>query len=478
MSNTSMTTQILYKTYSQAKATIDKYFVNSTPLVSVGHKKFTIGDVVACAVLSGTNTYFIGTRGSGKTLLSEAVYKGLFNSEGFYLRGDVNMQLKDLYLALNLQGSTDEQIYQIAPSIKFNICLVDELNRVPGVIQNQFLNVLDGYVEIRGRKYQLGVKDEKSKYVLTLATGNIQCDGEYTGVFDEDIALMNRISLVINTDSVPLAPGDVAEITRRKSSKERIENNSMRDEIVECNAALRAERESDPEVSATLSLLNEYAHRFYRYVQMSGGEVDKLNVPEWRDNLDSQHAAGNLNTYCSDIAVRSFVESPKLAFAMYKVAEVEAGLMKSLQYPVAWDDMKSFTEAYVAALKLALTYDRHFIPHDTQRALGKSRQEVLNGAFRELSNYINAEPFEEAVVALAEFYDAVKDGSLEKRCDNDRTLLENMSSIVSDGMNKGNTTFGALSGIIKNTMDRLAREERQKKLLGETGKSSIIIVSH
>jgi len=467
MQSTSATTQTLYKSYSQAKATIDRYFVNSTPLLSVGHKKFTISDVVACAVLSGTNAYFVGTRGSGKTLLSEAVYKGLFNGEGFYLRGDVNMQLKDLYLALNLQGKTEEDIYQIAQSIKFNVTLVDELNRVPGVIQNQFLNVLDGYVEIRGRKYSLGVLDDKTKYVLTLATGNVQSDGEYTGVFDEDIALMNRISLVINTDAVPLAPGDMAEITRRNSSKERIENDSMREEILSCNAELRAEREKDSEVSATLSLLNEYSFRFFRYVDANSQSLDKLNTPEWRDQLDSQHAAGNLNSYCSDISVRSFLESSKLAFAMYKVAEAEAELMKGSEYAVEWNGMKSFTQAYLAALQLALTYDRHFIPHDTQRSLGKSRQDMLDGAFREISDYVNAEPLEEAVATLADFYESMKENSTN--------IMEKFREFASKAHeSKGSAMFGAVSGIIKNTTERLQREERQKELAGEEKKSSII----
>ena len=66
--------------------------------------------------------------------------------------------------------------------------LVDELNRCIGLVQNQFLNIADGYIEIRGEKYYLGQEDG---YSLMFATGNPPRNGDHTGVFDEDVALLS-----------------------------------------------------------------------------------------------------------------------------------------------------------------------------------------------------------------------------------------------------------------------------------------------
>jgi len=52
---------------------------------------------------------------------------------------------------LNLNGRTMEEIMQISSEIKYMFALFDELNKMPGIIQNQLLCFLDGYVELRGK---------------------------------------------------------------------------------------------------------------------------------------------------------------------------------------------------------------------------------------------------------------------------------------------------------------------------------------
>lgn len=136
---------LIPKTYYDVRQTLNQYFVNRTPLLTIAEKQFTITDVVAAAILSKTNMYFVGTRGSGKTLLSEAVYKGVFNGKGFYLRGDLNLRVKDLFTKLNLDGKTEQEIFQIASS------------RSPSFIQllfcSVFLQSMRGFTRRKDIKY-------------------------------------------------------------------------------------------------------------------------------------------------------------------------------------------------------------------------------------------------------------------------------------------------------------------------------------
>ena len=120
-----MTDKKFYHTFLEVSERLKKTFINRTPLLSVGHKAFTVTDVVSAGVLSNTNMYFIGSRGSGKTVLAETLWRSIFNEDGFYLRGDINLQLKDLLVNLNLNGTTEEEIYRLSNAARYISGLVD-----------------------------------------------------------------------------------------------------------------------------------------------------------------------------------------------------------------------------------------------------------------------------------------------------------------------------------------------------------------
>ncbi len=449
----------LYSTYLDLTETLSRYFVSSTPVLTCGGKAFTINDVVAAAIQSNTNMYLIGSRGTGKTLLGEVISRSIFGEKGFYLRGDTNLTLKDLFMRINLHGKTDEEIYRIATEhIKFIFALVDELNRVPGIVQNQFLNLTDGYIEIRGRKYPLGI----GNYMLLVSTGNPPTNGEYTGVFDEDLALLDRISFIINTDEVEPANGDVAKMMEMGVDKSLIERGDLSQGVLASHAHLSKTMAEDTEMSLAISLLGEVVYHSFRYVSVSaegaaqGKKVDKCKVPNWRDSLHGEHAGGNMISYVSDVSVRTLKAARKLGFAIYKIAGMEAELMGSKGVHIAPLDKSDFLDSYFGALKLALTYDRRFIPTDLPKSLSKDHPEVLDGAFTDLRSIVDTDNFEDAGVTLGVFFEAMKAGDV-----NEMQSLIQIAASVQD-----NPLMGFVRGIMEAKVRE--REERQRiRLLRE-----------
>lgn len=399
-----MSDRRLFATYLDIKERLDRYFVNDNPMLTCGAKTFTISDVVTMAVQSNTNMYLVGSRGTGKTLLAEVIRRAVFNDDGFYLRGDVNMNIKELFMRLNLQGKTEEEIYQQAKSVAFLIMVLDELNRVPGVIQNQFLFVLDGYMEHRGKTYPLGIGD----YMLAIATGNPMTNGEYTGVFDEDSAMLDRIPLVINVDEIEHAPGDIARIIAEDTEKNRIVTGDLSKDVVASYRYLTDVRHGDLEAVAAVSLLAEFIYPQFRYVTVGGKRLDKLQEQNWRDLLLGQHAGGSTISYVSDVSVRMLKSAARLGFTMFKIASIETELLNRKGMKTKPIEYTDFLDSSLNALKLGLTYDRRFIPAEFPQQIGKTHTEMLDGAFRDLSSSLDTEVFQDATLMLLEFHQALR----------------------------------------------------------------------
>ncbi len=444
-----------YKAHLRLSKVLGGSFRNRTPLVTLGHKQFTIVDVVALALQSKTNMYFVGSTGSGKTLLAESILKSVFNNKGLYLRGDINLQLKDLLVKLNLQGKTEEEIYQLAEAMKYNFALIDELNRVPGVLQNQFLNIADGYVEIRGKKYSLG----ENNYMLMAATANPVSNGDYTGVFDEDLALLNRISLMINFDEIPLEVGDVFDIGLSHTNKDNIPLGDLSEEVLSSYLHLREEMKNSPETTFLGSLLKELIYNSFRYVSTNGKILDKTLVKGWRDELQGQHSAGFTMSYCSDIPVRTLLSMDRLAFSMFYIADAEANLMDEAGYGINGMiqlNISDLIQSYMNTLKLALSYNRKFIPEGLPEQLGKTHAEVLDQAFLDFQSSLDLDEFEKATLFLMEFSEALEN--------NDEQIIQNSLSIASNSENHQSKNLFSPYKIACKIVESKERELRETEI--------------
>lgn len=457
-----------FRTFFTIQKRLDNVFINKTPLLAVGPKHFTTNEVVAAGILSRTNMYLMGSRGSGKTLLSETVKKNVFGDAGLYLRGDVNLQLKDLFTKLDLTGKTDEEIYRISETINFNFALIDELNRIPGVLQNQFLNIADGYVEIRGKKTRLG----NEGYMLMMATGNPSCEGEgYTGAFDEDLALLDRIPLILNMDETELAGGDVFEISARsidKNSNTNGEVSNLTSEVIAAHESLNRKLKQDPEAMTIKALLMEVIYKSFRYVRIGGQTVDKAKNPQWRDQIISGMKSTNscLPFLCSEISVRTLQEAGRLAFALFEMTRNELTILSTAgvqvnSFPpdVALD---AFFESYTESLKLALRYDRRFIPGDLPEQFNLNHGEMLHGAFEEIRNSVSTDDLTKAYFTICEVTEALNQQDAQSEASaiaimdsTDHVFRESRKSLVDIG--------GIVKSVIASKL--LARQEEVRRML-------------
>jgi energy-coupling factor transporter ATP-binding protein EcfA2 len=426
----------LFANFLDLRERLKASFVNETPVVVCGNTAFTINDLVAVAIQSGTNMYLIGSRGSGKTLLAETMRRSVFGDRGLYLRGDVNLNLKDLFMRLNLHGKTDEEIYQVAETMKYIFALIDELNRVPGVLQNQFLNLVDGYVEIRGQKYYLG----SDEYMLAVATGNPPINGEHPGVFEEDIALLDRIPLIINVDEIEHAQGDIASIMVADVEKSRIPLGDLSADVLGAHRYLTQKRLEDPDILATLALLSEFAYNQFRYVDVSQRRLDKAQDDGWRDHLMGEHEGGRIISYVSDVSVRTLKHAARLGFAIFKTASVESELLRSQSVDVEPVGYTDFLGSFLDSLRLALTYDRRFIPAELPKQLDMTHKEMLDATFKDLSSAIDVDSFHDAGILLTEFISASQAGDDDEA----RKVVDAISKAVEE-----NPAFATAHGIME-----------------------------
>jgi len=452
-----------YRTYLDVVKSIESTFINNTPVMSVGTMNFNVAKLMAAAVLSKTNAYLVGARGSGKTLLAETIYRSILNEDGMYLRGDLNMTVKDLFRAVNLDAKTDEERVMVSKRIRHLMALIDELNRVPGPLQNQFLNLMDGYFEINGKKYYIG----NQNYFLAIATGNPPTNGDYGGTFDEDLALLNRIYLLINTDTVKLADGDAAEIARRAIDKSRIPLGDLRRKVLSSYRRIEENVMGNSETAEAYALLAEMTFKAFRTVKIgprgAEKEVDKAVEENWREILltqrqgGGQHSGAELISYCSDIPMRTITGTGRFAFTLFDIASLSAKVDNKTGKKTPIPGNSEHIATFFEVLKLALNYDRRFISPELPEQLGKSRGEMLSKAFNDLSSRIDPDLFENGIIALQTFDEALANG-------NERDI--NQIVQAHENVKGQSPIFSAVLGILK---DRIRRRNEKLDYERQTG---------
>jgi len=186
---------------------------NDREVIRVRDEKFTTKDVIIAALIARLNVFLVGEAGTGKTQLMNDVMNAYFNGAALDLRGSTDLDLRGLLTRMNLEKlysgkGTSEDVFELSEKMRFSLALIDELNRCPPVIQNQFFNITDGYIEFQGRKVYLG---DNSNYFVGIAAGNLG-DGIYTGTFSIDHALRDRLHLTLDTDFYMPEDEDILEI--------------------------------------------------------------------------------------------------------------------------------------------------------------------------------------------------------------------------------------------------------------------------
>lgn len=336
--------------------------------MNIGGLDIFVPDLVAAAILSKSNTYLVGGKGSGKTLLADIVHKSVMNGEGFYMQGDKDLIVKDLFTQINLSGQTDSEIFRAAlDRVQYMFMLIDEINACIGMVQNQFLNIADGYVSIRGERYDLGMKD--MDFSLMMATGNPTNRGSYN-TFEEGEALIDRMHLILYADDYPPDEDDTAIIAERKIKKKAVAYGDLRQQVRAGHVALNA---LSSHWNPYIQLLAAYVMQRFLYYEIGGRTICKRDIPNWRNTLmQGGVATGDAISFAGDISQRCIQENDLyhailLFYAGVRKVETGNGL----------EDMPVdvLVDCYLQTLMLSLRYGGTFLPaeHIQQNHHGDER---------------------------------------------------------------------------------------------------------
>jgi len=318
-----------------------KTYRNSTPVVNINGYEMKVEDVIFSAIVGGINTLIVSETGGGKTQILYDVLYGLFGGKGNYIRATPDMDIKDVFIAINLEKltkkeGTTQDVIEIVESVKSPFTAIDELNRAPPITQNQLLNILDGYIEFRGRRYPLGFKLEGNEY-YHVGMASINVGDKYYGTFGIDPAILDRFGLIVDIDYYYPRTEDIIEILYQEPSLTVPQTEDRLNEILKHYKEIKSR---NLPIETILVIL--YLNQGIDYVSKEPYSQRKLkgNIP------DGTHEKGGIQGLLSPISVRCCKQIAHLYKAMTYVAEL-------MGYP---HDEDFYLNNTLEVLKLILPY--------------------------------------------------------------------------------------------------------------------------
>ena len=147
-------------------------YVNTTPIISIGGVPILMHEVALAGLLAQLNMVFIGRSGPGKSQLIADIKNGIFNNDAVHLRGSPELRVRPIYCSMDIelfrQGRIDEAVKPRQSALKM-LHIMEEFNRAPPVIQNEWLGVADGVIDIDGSQIPIG----SSGYRIAIGAANI-----------------------------------------------------------------------------------------------------------------------------------------------------------------------------------------------------------------------------------------------------------------------------------------------------------------
>ena len=163
--------------------------------MTISGQPVLVEDVITAALVSRSNILVLSRPGQAKTTLEHDIFEGMFGGKGVYVRAHPKMDERELFTHLNLekffggQMKSSTELREMLDTIHTNCMIVDEITRLPGILQNRLFGLADGYIEIDGRKHTIG-----NGYSVVIASGN----PEDEGTFALSAALKERFQVILN----------------------------------------------------------------------------------------------------------------------------------------------------------------------------------------------------------------------------------------------------------------------------------------
>lgn len=200
------------------------YFRNTRSLGAVSGVDLNVEDALRAALVTRSNILAVGGRGTGKTQAMSDISRHFFGGEGVegkgvFIEGRADFKPDELFTRVNLdkvfdplkRAASTEEIIELTSKMTKRFFGADELNRCPEITQNGFMALASGYYPHHGERIPLGNND----YSIAMATANIG-NGEYSGTFRMDSALLDRWQLILDLDYWRKTADDENEIRKQR----------------------------------------------------------------------------------------------------------------------------------------------------------------------------------------------------------------------------------------------------------------------
>jgi hypothetical protein len=293
--------------------------------------ELSLTDVVYAAELAGLNMLFVADTGMGKTqLITDIVWShfgGDNNDVGNanWADGRPGFDIEDLFIRSRVDLGSGKYDSDTARQLKDErvkrLCFaVDEMNRAPKPKQNEFFDLADGKYTFNGMRYKLG----QDGYSLFIATANLnKLNGDYSGTYEFDKALLNRAHLTFDLDYKNFRPTaeDKIQIRKRKNSPrvDVAEPRDIGDKIIEAHREIIAMKNNDPYMAAFEFLIDE---------GLSYCEKDKYQEkgPDFpMQCLDCNSNGKDLCSLVKNSSERTIDAIAPLAYALSYIATLKTG---------------------------------------------------------------------------------------------------------------------------------------------------------
>lgn len=175
-----------------------------------------VADTIKAAVLAPLNLFIVGNPGTAKTLIANDIQKSYFNGNkregghGVFIRANPEM---DLYNEIFSELDIAHAQRNITDNIEALLFRADEINRASTKAQNQFLALGDGDMDFKGKSIKLG----RDGYLSLICTANLG-NGRFTGTFDIDPALYDRLHVVLDLDHYSPTTEDHFELDEQEAN--------------------------------------------------------------------------------------------------------------------------------------------------------------------------------------------------------------------------------------------------------------------
>ena len=310
----------------------------------------------------------------------EFYYHAFDSGKGIFVPKKLTREQADVVRkGLEKLAGTTEDIKELTSKINTHLVVVDEMPNCVPAVRAQLFNLFDGYIEINGKKYDIG-----RGYSVGIATGNI--GQKFTESSNElGRALKDRMHVTIDTDYYRPTPLDTLEILAGNTCPrvEFAQGENKQDGIIKQAEELKAKG-----IPFDKLVIANYLLHGLDYCTVGGQEASKTRLKDsWPNKVDNNQQ-GSDEALVLPVSVRAAKSIIRLSQALDSIAQRKGGVIDP-----EWGSCDSMTQAY----KFVSAYSGVLNEASVQENYNGNRYAAMNavieatrGEFERQADYIAA----------------------------------------------------------------------------------------